>query len=704
MISQPSNTLTEQAEGKIESAFPERHSEHARVIWWDDGGFLEDIVRSAAEELQVGFRAAESFPLDLRTSAVTEERETNQPIVWYIGEAKDGRDWFRDIRETGGEITLSIEELTAELYEVNPWNIFDTERHDPDTRREAAFIIKRQFAPHSIPQYDDLKEEIITKGGGQLLDHLLRDGWPEISRDPETINDVRNRLRENHGIPVADNAGPQDITLTVRRWAVAQALVDSGIDSDRFDTGYGDAGHSPLTDLLQIRGTKESAEQYLANRFWPETIEELDNVWAYVDCPVEGSLDIALWKTWKERLNSGEFTECVEQAQLRQEALSVFPKETAWVRLWIQAEHLAQLQQYFAEWADRNENTDPFDLYADPDKGSWRIDNEVLQIQLTGTPEEELPPKHPAADDLSNLRDPLLTSRYQDYLETLAESVQATMQVGAPLVDKRPAYEWWSDHEDDFDELGTVAILLIDALRFDLAQRLGKRLSTEFEVKRETRLATLPTETKFGMAAVTPGRSFRFSLSMDDNTLTVDQGERSLSDKSRRVRYYEDEGWEVPDSPDAGWEHHHIAFYDKELDDVGEGEIGDIERHFEDYIEDLSEIIRRKLVDENWDRIFVVTDHGFVLLPDDTVMESIPNDVEGSEVKYRRIAGNTLDDIGSGVFLSTDTAGLEYLNTNLQLLVDPHQYFSKRGYTGNKFYHGGLLPQECMLSFLEIQQ
>lgn len=704
MITQPSNTLVERAASKIESAFPESHTDSVRVIWWDDGGFLEEVVQSAADELGVNFRAADDFPLDLRIGAVRNERETNHPQVWYVDEAKDGRDWFRDVRETGGEITCSIEELTADLYEVNPWDIFDVERHDPGARREAAFIIKGRFAPHSIPQYDDLKEEIITKGGGQLLDHLLRDGWPEISRDENTVSEVRDRLRENHSIPVPEKADPQEITITVRRWAVAQSLADSGVDPDRFDSGFGEDGHSPLTDLLQIRGTKASAEQYLGDRFWPEAIEGLDNVWDYAGCPVDGALDIALWESWEDTFDSGDLETCVEQAQRRQEVLSVYPEETAWVRLWSQSFHLARLEQYFTEWDDRDESKDPFELYTDSEEGSWRIDNEVLQLQLTGTPEEDLQSTHPAADALPELREDLHTRRYREYLDTLAEAVEATMQVEAPLVDKQPAYEWWSDHEDDFDELGTVAIFLIDAMRFDLAQRLAERLSDEFEVKRETRVATLPTETKFGMAALTPGRSFRFSLHMDDEDLTVSQGERSLSNKPRRVSFYEDEGWEVPDSPDTGWEHHHIAYYDKELDDVGEGEIGDIERHFSDYIEDLSDSIHRKLDDESWDRVYVVTDHGFVLLPESTTMESISVDASETEVKYRRIAGDQLDDTGSGVYLSPDTAGLDYLNTNLQLLVDPRQYFSKQGYSDSRYYHGGMLPQECMLSFLEIQK
>jgi hypothetical protein len=703
MISQPSNTLTEQASKKIEIAFPDSHTDIARVIWWDDGGYLKEIVEAAATELGVGFRSADDFPLNLREGAVEEERSADRPRVWYITEAKNDRDWFRDVRETGGEVTCSIEELTAELYEVNPWDIFDVERHDSSARDEAADLIKARFSPHSIPQYDALKEEIITKGGGQLLDHLLRGGWPEISRDPETVSNVRKRLRENHNVPVPEDATPEEITDTVRRWAVAQSLVDSGVDSDRFEGEFGQEGYSPLDDILEIRGARANADQYLGEEYWPSIIHDLDEVWEYATCPVDGALENALWESWYDSFVDGNLATCIERAKQRQEALSVYPEATAGVSLWNQTKHIARIEQYFTDWGDRNESRDPFEIYSDVDNGSWRIDNEVLQLQLTGTPESDLPSTHPATEALPKHRTALLEDRYKDYLDTLSEEVEATMQVGSPLVDKKPAYEWWSDHEDDFDELGTVAIFLIDALRFDLAQRLGERLSTEFDVKHETRIATLPSETKFGMAALTPGRSFRFDVSMDNGTLSVSQGDRSLSNKPRRVRFYEDEGWEVPDDPDTGWEHHHIAYYDKELDDVGEGEIGDIERHFTDYIEDLAGTIRRKLEDENWDRIYVVTDHGFVLLPEGSTMQSVSSPTSDTEVKYRRVAGDNLERLGSGVHLSPDTAGLDYLNTNLQVLVDPRQFFSKQGYDDSRFYHGGLLPQESMLCFLEIQ-
>lgn len=206
------------------------------------------------------------------------------------------------------------------------------------------------------------------------------------------------------------------------------------------------------------------------------------------------------------------------------------------------------------------------------------------------------------------------------------------------------------------------------------------------------------------MAALTPGRAFRFKLQMEGETLVPMQGERALKTKQDRVSFLDSEGWSVPDARASGWEHHRIAYYDKEIDDVGEGEIGEIESHFSGYIDELADTISQKLTHENWDRIHVVTDHGFVLLPEDTAMESVSVNYLNSEVKYRRVAGDEVEHAGTGVHLDANTPGLDYLDTNLQLLVDPRQHYSKQGYSNSRYYHGGLLPQECMLSFLRVEQ
>jgi len=702
-MNQPQHTLTDEAEQRLQQAFPDSHTTEVRVVWWDNGGHLEAIVKAAAEQLGVGFRAAEGFPLSLRTDALKEERETDRPIVWYVGEGKQGRDWFRDIRETGGEVTKSIEELTADLYDVNPWDIFDVEMNDADTRTRIAGIIKGEFQTPGIPTYGSLREEIYTRGDGKIIDHLLRQGWPEISRNPGTVAEIRDKLDDD--IPIPDGADPEDITSTVRRWAVAQALHRSGVESSHFPAGYGESSHSPLTTLLNMGGTRARAEEYLGEEFWTEVIRSLDDVWEYADCPVDRALDDALWESWYETFEIGDFSTCIEQAQIRQDALTVYPDHTGWRDLWAQCEHLARLRQQFSAWEDRDGQADPFSAYADVDEGSWQIDSEVLRLQLTGTPETNIPVDHPATETLSDLRHELLESRYREYLETLADEVEAAMQVGQPLLNKNSAHEWWSDHEEEFEKAGTVAVLLIDALRYDLAQRLAEELNGPFDVSKETRLSTLPSETKFGMAALTPGRSFRFSLEMYNGTLTPFQGERSLSNKERRKDFLSDEGWSTPDGRDEGWGAHRIAYYDKEIDEVGEGEIGDMVHHFDNYVTELASMIRDKLDNKNWDRIYVVTDHGFVLLPEGTTTEAVPSSVPDSEVKYRRVAGDNLSGLTNGVSVSGSTPGLnDYLKTDLQLLVDPRQHFSKQGYSGDRYYHGGLLPQECMLSFLEIQK
>lgn len=701
MIQQPRHSLTAEAERQLQQAFPEGVTSTERVVWWDDGGYLEGVVKAATDGMGIGFRAANGFPLELRTDAVAEEREMDRPVVWYVDEGKDGRDWFRDVRETGGEVSRSIEELTADLYEVNPWDIFDVERHDAETRDRAANLIKKEFDTPGTPQYNSLRERIITQGGGKLVDHLLREGWPEISRDAETVADIRSRLSDD--VPIPDGADPDTITETVRRWAVAQSLHASGVDASHFPSGYGDSGHSPLTDLLTMGGARAHADDYLGEAFWPDVIADLDDVWQYAECPVDRALDEALWDVWHERFESGELETCVSYAERRQAALSVYPESTGWRDLWSQCEHLARLQRQFQAWDDRDQGTDPFSRYADAEDGSWQIDHEVLRLQLTGAPETEVPATHPARGTLPGVRDELLTSEYREYLATLAEEVEASMQVGSPLIDKDPAYKWWTDHEEEFETAGTVAVFLIDALRFDLAQQLAEELTDAFDVTRETRLSTLPSETKFGMAALTPGRAFRFSIGMENGTLSVSQGDRSLSTKQRRVEFLDEEGWAVPDD-DGEWGEERIAYYDKGIDEVGEGEIGEIEHHFDDYVTELAERIRDLLDDKNWDRVYVATDHGFVLLPDGTTTESVPSSTPGGEVKYRRVAGDDLSALDHGVHVSPQTPGLDYLDTGLQLLVDPRQYFSKQGYSGGRYYHGGLLPQECMLSFLEISE
>lgn len=707
MKSQPTKTLVAQARDRLEATFPDVHTETVRVVWWDDGGFLREIIRAAAEELGVDFSEAERFPLELRQTANT---EADGPCVWYIPEGKDGRDWFRDIRETGGEIDLSIEQLTAELYEANPWEIYDIERGTDADREIAAQVIKTQFASGGIPRYGDLVGEIITKGEGKILEHLLEGGWPDIDRDEETRARVKESLIDRHVAPVDAAETPEEIEEVVWKWAVARWLVSEGIDADRFPDGYGGVGSTlsdinPLKRIVESRQSNRLAERYLSREYWGDVFEQLDEPWSVASCPVDGALEAELWIDWLQALENEEYDLCVERARGRQQALSVYPDELPWPILWDQAERIATLHLEFAEWEDRPDDFDPFQSYAEQDSGTWQIDYGVLELEITGEPEQHrLLSAHPAVETLPEVRSGLLEKRYLQYLDEMSDAVIESFSNGSPLAGRDAAYEWWNDHETELATGETVVLLLIDALRLDLARVLADRLRDRYSVVEETRVSTLPSETMFGMAALTPGRAHRFQIKMRNGTLSVERGGQRLEQKRNRIDVLEREGWDVPDDKEVGWQHHQIAYYDKEIDDIGETAIENPETHFTNYVDELYELIVTKLENEHWDRIFIVTDHGFVLLPKGTTMESISSyDGEG-EVKYRRIAGDDVEAQGTGVRVTGQTPGTEYLKTPVRLLAKPRQYHSKSGLTDSRYYHGGILPQECMLSFLQVEK
>ena len=65
----------------------------------------------------------------------------------------------------------------------------------------------------------------------------------------------------------------------------------------------------------------------------------------------------------------------------------------------------------------------------------------------------------------------------------------------------------------------------------------------------------------------------------------------------------------------------------------------------------------KQLDKHNFDQIYVVTDHESVLFPEEPTMGSLPTDDDTIEVKYRRIAGDTVSDITEGVLIEAQSPG-----------------------------------------------
>jgi len=105
-------TLPQCAHDTIESAIDEAADDDPVILWWDDGGYLRDIVEHASTQLRCEFRAAEQTPLELRADAPRDR------TVWYVPQpSSDDVDWFKDVEHTGGVVEQHIGKLAARCFE-----------------------------------------------------------------------------------------------------------------------------------------------------------------------------------------------------------------------------------------------------------------------------------------------------------------------------------------------------------------------------------------------------------------------------------------------------------------------------------------------------------------------------------------------------------------------------------------------------------
>jgi len=61
---QAKQTLPDAAKDTIRSEFDRAESSDPIVLWWDDGNYLEDIVKQACNELGIHLKVAEKTPLN----------------------------------------------------------------------------------------------------------------------------------------------------------------------------------------------------------------------------------------------------------------------------------------------------------------------------------------------------------------------------------------------------------------------------------------------------------------------------------------------------------------------------------------------------------------------------------------------------------------------------------------------------------------
>ena len=231
-----------------------------------------------------------------------------------------------------------------------------------------------------------------------------------------------------------------------------------------------------------------------------------------------------------------------------------------------------------------------------------------------------------------------------------------------------------------------TCLLFVDALRFDLAQRLGAILEQNgIEVELEPRLTALPSVTATAKPAISPvasklvgGDGFDTVVKANGSKVTAQLLRRLVGDAGFQVLGAE----EIGDTTGRAWSE------SGSIDAYGHEHGWRVAHHAVAELRGLADRIAG-LLDYGWQKVVVVTDHGWLLIPDGLPKAELPEHL--TEIRKGRCARLKEGSQADQQVLSW------HWNRTVRIAVAPgiHCYEA-----GKEYEHGGLSPQECVVPIL----
>lgn len=275
----------------------------------------------------------------------------------------------------------------------------------------------------------------------------------------------------------------------------------------------------------------------------------------------------------------------------------------------------------------------------------------------------------------------VLQALYRHWLERQAEGFQALVKQGG--------YPPWSLPEVPD---GTV-VLFVDGLRLDLARELEALLGVEngLSVALEAGFTSIPSVTSSGKVWVSPvsklaqgGNGVGFEPKLPKGVYTADKLRKAMEAEVFAVVDTENPSFAYG----KGW-----AEFPGDIDSDGHNKGLKLARAVGAHLDDLAKTVRR-LISVGWKQVWVVTDHGWLLLPGGLPKAELPAKL--TETKWGRCA--VLKDAAADnhwlvLPWSFDAAVRVALAPGISA-------FS----TGREYDHGGLSLQESVVPWLRIQR
>lgn len=316
-------------------------------------------------------------------------------------------------------------------------------------------------------------------------------------------------------------------------------------------------------------------------------------------------------------------------------------------------------------------STDLATMIADYAERGWRADDAVLRAL--------------AAVKTSADREAVsaaIAAMYRSWLDTAAKALQSTI---GPMANAH-TYE----PSPPASTAPGVVTVFVDGLRLDVAHRVHDRLAgAGLDVATTTSLAALPTVTQTAKPALVPTAAGALAAGPDLHSANAVTGTKA-SIQVLRALMADNEvqvlaTTEVGDPSGAAW--------------AEAGEVDDRGHKFGcrlvDYLDEEVDWIAtriRELLEGGWQRVDVVTDHGWLLLPGGMEMVELPP--AATVIKKGRCAR-----LKDGATVEAPTVPW-FWDQDVRIALAP----GVSCFDSNKEYeHGGVSPQECIVPRITVK-
>ncbi len=241
-------------------------------------------------------------------------------------------------------------------------------------------------------------------------------------------------------------------------------------------------------------------------------------------------------------------------------------------------------------------------------------------------------------------------------------------------------------------QVASQVMFFVDGLRFDTAKQLeGKLAQYGLTIELSSRWAALPSLTATAKAAVTPLADQLTGLEDNDDFIPALADSHASFSSHHLKKLLQENRWQYLDGLETGDPNGHAWVQTGDLDNLGH----DHQRKMPQFIDQvLNDVVARirSLIDAGWQHIKIVTDHGWLWVPDGLPKAELHKSLGKNRQRRCAILKDNVQH--NGLVMPW------HWNPSVSVAMAP----GISGFVAGDYYnHGGLSLQECLTPVLKVR-